>query len=89
MSKKCPHTIILMDEKGNTKWQTKKPDRKIKVCFKFIDTMIEENWLSTTPNKQESLIQLIKHLQARNDWTINLLRARFQGGNEDETTKND
>lgn len=71
--KKCEYTLTLKDKHGITKWE--RSERKRKLAFMAIDSFIDENWLQTPDNQENSLMQVLIHLEKRRDYGLQVLRA--------------
>jgi hypothetical protein len=67
--KKCEYTLNLVDHKGKVVWS--RSERKKKVCFRFIDSVIDENLIQSN----EPLMDLLIHLEQRPDYGVSVLRA--------------
>ena len=71
MVKKCAYNLELKNEHGITMLSL--CDRKTKIVYRFMDTMIEDKWLG-----EETLMQLLIHLERRKDYGVNVLRAAIR-----------
>lgn len=69
MVKKCAYTLELKDKNGKVVWS--RTERKKKICFQFVDTVIDENLIQ----EKEPLMELLKHLENRKDYGVSVLRA--------------
>ena len=77
--KKCEHSLTLTDRHNKIIWA--RCERKRKICFQFVDAIIDDNLIQA----QEPLMELLKHLEKRRDYGVSVLRAavRRDDANED------
>lgn len=74
--KKCEYTLTLTDHNGKVVWE--RSERKRKICYQFLDSIINDNLIQV----QEPLMDLLIHLEKRPDYGLSVLRAgiRRNGG---------
>ena len=74
--KKCAYTLTLTNHKGEIVWQ--RTERKKKICFQFLDNLIDENLIQ----EPEPLMQVLIHLERRRDYGLSVLRAGIRREND-------
>jgi len=67
--KKCAYTLKLEDSKGKVVWE--RTERKKKICFQFLDEVIDKNLIQ----EPEPLMRVLIHLEKRPDYGLSVLRA--------------
>jgi len=67
--KKCEYHLILKDKHEKIVWE--RCERKRKICFQFVDSIIDDNLIQS----QEPLMDLLIHLEKRKDYGLSVLRA--------------
>ena len=75
--KKCEYSLQLIDRKGNVVWS--RSERKKKICYQFIDSVIDENLIQSP----EPLMDLLIHLEKRKDYGVSVLRAAVRRDRDD------
>lgn len=76
--KKCEHTLTLKNKHDKVLWE--RTERKRKICFQFVDAIIDENLIQS----EEPLMDLLKHLETRKDYGVAVLRAAVRRDEKDE-----
>jgi len=74
--KKCAYTLKLVDQHGNIVWS--RTERKKKICFYFLNAIIDENLIQS----KEPLMDLLIHLERRPDYGLSVLRAAVRREND-------
>ena len=74
--KKCAYTLELKDKSGKIVWT--RTERKKKICFQFIDEIVDKNLIQ----EPEPLMQLLIHLEKRPDYGVSVLRAGVRRSND-------
>ena len=67
--KKCEYSLTLKDRHNKVIWE--RSERKKKICFQFVDEIVDKNLIQV----DEPLMELLKHLEKRKDYGVSVLRA--------------